>query len=59
MTEERLKERAKLKTAKSTYESTRRNHPVLFKQLRDEVIRGFIKHKEQPSWLTKFTITNY
>jgi hypothetical protein len=56
--EVKLKEKAKLKTAKHTYESTRRNHPVLFNQLRDELIRTFIKHKAQPSWLTKFTITN-
>jgi hypothetical protein len=56
--EQKLKERSKLKTAKSTYKSTKKNHPVLFKQLQDEFIRAFIKYKEQPTWLSKFTITN-
>lgn len=58
MTEEKLKERARVKTARRTYKSTEKNHPVLFKTLRDEVIRAFIKHKEHPTWLTKFTIVN-
>lgn len=49
-------EQLKLKTAQNTYTSTKRVHPVLHKNLRDELIRSFIKFKTKPDWLNKFTI---
>lgn len=42
-------EKQKLKVSKSTFNSVKRNHPLLHKQLRDEVIRSLVK-SNTPEW---------
>lgn len=57
MTAEKLKEKKKLKVARSSYSSIKKNHPNLFSDLRDETIRAFVKAKT-PNWGgLRFSIT--
>lgn len=47
----------KLKIAKSTHKSIKRNHRVLYNNLRDELIRSLVK-SQTPEWNSlRFTIT--
>lgn len=44
-----IQEQTRLKTAKSTFKSTKKNYPHLHKELRSEMIRTLIKN-ETPNW---------
>lgn len=50
-------EKQKLKVAKNTFKSTKRNYPQLYRQLRDENIKTLVK-SDTPNWgNVRFTIT--
>lgn len=50
-------EKLKLRTAEATFKSVKRNHPVLHKSLRDELIRTLAKSKTPDFGSLRFTIT--
>lgn len=52
-----IQEKQKLKTAESTFKSVKRNHKVLYNNLRDELIRTLVK-SNTPDWSSlRFTVT--
>lgn len=57
MIETTKQEKAKLKIAKNTFNSVRKNHPTVYNNLRDEMIRTLVK-SNTPDWASvRFTIT--
>jgi hypothetical protein len=42
-------EKTKLKTAKTTFKSVRKNYPLLHAQLRNDMIKQLVK-SESPNW---------
>lgn len=54
-----IQEKQKLKTAKSTHKSVKKNYPLLHRQLKDEMIRTLVKSKT-PEWSNlTFTVTKH
>lgn len=50
-------EKQKLKIAKNTFNSVKKNHPVVYNSLRQEMIRTLVK-SQTPDWgNVRFTVT--